>query len=985
MKLQNLLVALILTSPYAFGQTVVNPDLPNPELLTKKYLDEISERKIGQTKFVTKSNHYNSPPSRSAGPTTASAEAGGREIQEADVFKLGKKGKKELFLLNQYRGFQVVSFEDGRERPKLVGRFPVFNNYSSEMYYLESQNKVLIVNTEWSYQKNHWQTNNVTKVYLMDVANSAAPKLVKELSVPGYLSESRLVGDVLYTITTSGNWNNQKAQITSVKVDESSVSLIEQEELHGKEKYVSNMNVIKEGEKFYVVSTLTQWGINGDSINVHDITSAKGDIQKLFSAKARGTVSERSNTFIHKNHLFAVSNYRTEANSLTRISVEAFPLIASPEVVVSKENMRISVGDTNGQHASLQDVRVSGDLLYAFWVPANNIDPFELFDISEPSQGIKHLGQLQFDGWISKAFPIEYNGKKYVLGLGEIVPVTSETGKRYPQAKIFEIKKTNDVYKHEVVASLTLNSDDVWSRLNSEDKYFEMVEEAPGMYNILFPVSFTKTWKNGAKIVSLNLNNGSLAEGASVTGEEGWLKRVFLNKEIRSLNTFSDENLETFKLEDMLGRGFAKSVSVLELARDVVDFHLLSATEGLQIINKTKHVELRKVSLSNVDAEKQDILSSMSIKGKYEWHKIKDGKMFVVTSFTKKETRTYSQDYSYEQDVFEYANLNIIDLTTLSETVERIDIIKRTDEQRYYYYFQIQAISYENSEILKINNEFFKIIGNSIKKLEVEAGCQYFFDAKSDSFSLESVGIDIYAFTTFKVKAIDNAETRDARSYQVEYEFPFTKKLTIEGNIVSCSASINVPGRPVMSREGQLVTNDFKARYFYRGGIHYDYGRMPYPGTYSSSKTFSLKYNTPQEVTLIDILDHDITNGLFKDGFITYAADESRLDLWRVTAEGEFLVKPQYLSLGENSSMITVKSFNNRSFLFMKKDNLVSLFEISKTQRVSQLKVTSSYDQNESDGFAEYIFAIQNIVANQDLSKFHISQGMSGMTDIILQ
>ncbi|HXH32705.1 MAG TPA: beta-propeller domain-containing protein [Bacteriovoracaceae bacterium] len=984
MKIINFLAALTLTNAVAFAQ-VTNPDLPNPELLTKKYLEEISGRKLGQSKFAHKSmDHFGGPRTMSRAESAPGGDAA-REIQESDVFKLGKKGNKELFLLNQYRGFQVVSFEDGLERPKLIGRFPVFNNYSSEMYYLEAQNKVLIINTEWSYAKNRWATNHTTKVYMMDVSDSSAPKLVKEIAVPGYLSESRMVGDVLYTITTSGDYNNQKAQITSVKIDDASVEMIEQQELHGKDNWVSTMNVLKDGEKFYVVSTLTNWATQGDSVNVHDITSPRGDIQKVFTAKARGRVTERSNTFIHKGHLFAVSNYRADENGLTRVSVEAFPLKASAEPVVSGANMRVSVGDTNGQHASLQDVRVSGDMLYAFWVPANNIDPFELFDISEPSKGIKHLGQLQFEGWISKAFPMEFNEKKYVLGLGEIVPVTSETGKRYPQAKLFEIKKVGTGYKHEVVASLTIDSDDVWSRLNSEDKYFEMVLEAPGVYNILFPVTFTKNWKGGAKIVSLNLNTGSITEGASVTGEDGWLKRVFLNKEVRALNTFSDTSLETFKQEDMASQGFVKSVSILELARDIVDFQLLSATEGVQIINKTKTVELRKVNLTNSDAEKQQVLSTKSVNGKYEWHSVKNGKIFVVTSFTKKEMQHYGQGQSYEQDVFDHANLTVVDLATQEESVERIDTSVRADDQRFYYYFQIQAITNENTEILKINNEFFKLIGNSLKKLEVENSCQYFFDAKSDSFSLEAVGSEIYAFTAFKVTAIDEAPVRNHYE-SVEYELPFTKKLSFEGSKVSCSASVNVPGRPVLSRDGQLVTNEFKGNYFFHRGIHFDYYDMrPFPYRQSSSKTFSLKFNGPQEASLVDILDHDITNGLFKDGFITYDSEASKLDLWRVTPEGEFLVKPQYLGLGSESSLITVKSIKNRNFVFMKKGLKVGVFEIDQRQRVTQLKVTSKFDQNAEDGFAEYIFAIQSILPAADFSKFHVSQGMYGMTDINLQ
>src|SRR5207248_2394162 len=60
----------------------------------------------------------------------------------------------------------------------------------------------------------------------------------------------------------------------------------------------------------------------------------------------------------------------------------------------------VTVGDTTGLSARLQDVRYVGNLLYVFWVPHNQIDPFDLFDISAPQNGVKYLSRLQFDGWI---------------------------------------------------------------------------------------------------------------------------------------------------------------------------------------------------------------------------------------------------------------------------------------------------------------------------------------------------------------------------------------------------------------------------------------------------------------------------------------------------------------------------------------------------------------------------------------------------------
>ena len=39
----------------------------------------------------------------------------------------------------------------------------------------------------------------------------------------------------------------------------------------------------------------------------------------------------------------------------------------------------VTVGNTQGLSASLQDVRFHDGLLYVYWVPANNIDPLDLF------------------------------------------------------------------------------------------------------------------------------------------------------------------------------------------------------------------------------------------------------------------------------------------------------------------------------------------------------------------------------------------------------------------------------------------------------------------------------------------------------------------------------------------------------------------------------------------------------------------------------
>lgn len=952
----------------AFAQ-VENPDLPSPEVLTKKYLDELSGRKVGQTKFVLKSSNEQYQEEQAGA---------NREIQESDIFKLGNPGKKEVFLLNNHRGFQVVSFQDGLEKPKLVGRLPLYNNWSSEMYYLPARDQVLILNTEWSYTENDWRVNYNTRVYLVDVSDSSSPKVLKKLVVPGYLQKSRLVGDVLYTITNSGSWRESRAAITSLRVSKDSLTQVEEVELHGEKRFVKTMNVLKEEQNYYVIATLSNWRMDGDFVEVHDITSSKGKINKVLTAKARGTVTEQSGTFFHKGHLFAVSQYRLDT-APSRISVEAYPLTRSEVVQTSQENMRLSIGDTNGQHASLQDVRVSGDLLYAFWVPRNQIDPFDLIDISEPSKGLKHLGQLQFEGWIEKAIPLDVNNRRFVLGLGWVTPVTSENGRRYPQAKLFEIKKTDSGYKHEVISSLALDQEDFWATLNGADKNFEVIEESSGVFNILFPVTFRKNYVDGGKVVVADLNSSSLREGASLMAQGSWLRRVFANRELSTIHTFSDKSLETFNQSDLSTSGLARSVSALELARDIIDFHVLSQGRGIQIVRQDDSVELRKVELSHSDAEISEIMGLSKIAGEYAWHKIQDGKLQVITKFYKPlATSRWSRK-------FDYANFNIYDFASGSLTSTRIDLnLTSTDE---YFYFDVFHISTGTHEVFTISNQMFVLNVDKLDSLTVATECQYFFDPKSYNLSVLNLGEEVVAFNSFVVEPVDGDEDDE-----FSYSLSFIKPLTISQNTVSCSPSINTPGVPILKKGGFLVSSEVH----YDSGYEFDYDQesslkginFKFASEWENpgSMTFSLKLKSDHEMVLVDILNKDITAGMHGNGFITYTKKESRIDLWSLSESGEFFSRPQYLNFeSDHTSLISMKNFFGRSFLFMKNRNKVELFEIINGKTLLKRNVTSTFDDRVEDGSAEYIFDIKQISSSQELSRFYISGGFSGLNEIIVQ
>lgn len=941
-----------------------NPDLPPRETLTKKYLEALSKREIGQKKFVLKENNWGQDQQQDG-----QEQGEERDIQESDVFKIGNPAKKELFLLNNYRGFQVVSFKDGLESPRLLSRLPIHNNWGSEMYYQKDQEQVIVVNTEWSYSQNSWGSHYDTTIYVIDVADSAKPRVAYKKKINGSLESSRLVGNILYTITHDGRWSeNSESAITSLRLDPGSIKQIEQVNLHSGKRWARHMNVVKNTDKYYVITSLTKWS-DGDMVAVHDITSPAGDIKKIMTAQAKGNVLERSQAFIHKGHLFAVSNYQVNSGPV-RIAVEAYPLKTTNLPVYADPARTLTIGDTTGLHASLQDVRVNEDLLYAFWVPANNIDPFELIDISNPAAGLKHLGQLQFDGWVSKAFPLNYKNRKFVLGLGWIVPPTSEDGKRYPQAKLFEIKNVNGQYKHDVLSSLTLDTDDLWGDMNDEDKKFEILEEAPGQFNILFPVTFEKSWQDGAKVVNLDLNTTKISEGASVIGKDEWLNRIFTNRDLHALHTFGDRRLENFDLGQISQAGFMKAVSVLELARNILDFVPVTASHGVQVVKADDTVELRSVSLTKSDAELTEVQDVKAIKGEYEWHMVKGTSLYAITTFYKPGGSEWNRD-------FDHAELSVVDLKTGDSSSTKIDVTLPTDDD--YFYFYVSNISSGKNEFFTIGDAMFILEGNALRKLSIASECRYFFNNEDYGLSLTSLGTDIYAYNAFQVSPVDGRG--DEEKYT--YSFPFTKKLDFKDGVITCGDSLNVPAKPVLATEREMVAAESSWDWYeekMKDEISYTY--VP---SNSKDRTFALLFNGA-ELELTDILNKNITGRVLGNDIITFDDHETRLDVWSVNEEGQFVSRSQYLSYDEDDvELITAREMGKRKFFFFKAKEKVDVFELTAQNRLENRPVTSTYDTKQGDGSAEFVFDIRTINFSPDQRRFFVSQGLYGVTDIILQ
>ncbi len=203
--------ALVLASVALLGCTqsgaktetqVLNPAslAPSPAQGQQGQLANRLNRYIGQTDFLTLGydqrlgGGLESARSMSAdGPKAASAP--GRAEQESDVFKVGLPGSKLLYLLNNSRGLQVVSFEQGAASPKLVGRVNPTGNGSDTLYSDLDRGRLMVI--ENIYQGNQ----SGSRLVIYDVKNPAKPVIADTVDIAGRVMDSRIVGDVLYVAT----------------------------------------------------------------------------------------------------------------------------------------------------------------------------------------------------------------------------------------------------------------------------------------------------------------------------------------------------------------------------------------------------------------------------------------------------------------------------------------------------------------------------------------------------------------------------------------------------------------------------------------------------------------------------------------------------------------------------------------------------------------------------------------------------------------
>ncbi len=148
---------------------------------------------------------------------TSGGSAPARTIQEADIYKVAGN---TLFVLNQYRGLQIVDVTN-LAAPQLVGKVPLVGLPID--LYVEGNTAYVLVSDYFDY----WYGGGPvmggaaldgpmtpwvgSQLWTVDVTSPADPKVLSTLPIEGNVTDTRIVGSVLYVVSNVYSWEEYAA------------------------------------------------------------------------------------------------------------------------------------------------------------------------------------------------------------------------------------------------------------------------------------------------------------------------------------------------------------------------------------------------------------------------------------------------------------------------------------------------------------------------------------------------------------------------------------------------------------------------------------------------------------------------------------------------------------------------------------------------------------------------------------------------------
>ncbi|MBN2197147.1 MAG: beta-propeller domain-containing protein [Polyangiaceae bacterium] len=339
-----------------------------------------------------------------------------RAISEADIIQVDGD---TLYALSQYSGLTIIDLADPSD-------LRVLGTYRStampfEMY-LDAGTAYIMYNDhshrEWDEAAGYYVWHSSSRLLALDVSDPAAPRVLGYKDLPGAISDSRKVGDIVYVVTYENGYCWDCDEVANTRVssfdvsDPTTFAPVDQERFENQDESWGLRHVSVSQDRIYVSGYA--WSSDGSprsgSVQVVDISDPGGDIVPGAVVEIAGQIDNRWQMDEYDGVLRVISQPSTW-NSLPAPVVETFA-IASSQDLAPLASLKMSLPTAE----SLQSVRFDGTR--AFAVTFERVDPLFTFDLTDPAHPVQ-VGELEIPGFL---YHMEPRGDRlYALGFDDAV------------------------------------------------------------------------------------------------------------------------------------------------------------------------------------------------------------------------------------------------------------------------------------------------------------------------------------------------------------------------------------------------------------------------------------------------------------------------------------------------------------------------------------------------------------------------------------
>lgn len=491
----------------------------------------------------------------------------GRAIAEADIIKLD--GSK-LYALSRYSGLSIIDIKNP-SKLALLGNYKA-SGTPFEMY-VEGERVYVMYNGYGSYlydeEAETYRYEVVSRIEAIDVSNARSPRLLGAHDVPGELSDSRKVGDVLYLVAYENGYcwgclaNTPNTNVVSFNVSNpDEFALIDQLRIGAEEGAYYGKRSIAVTEKRIYISGQDWGGEDHGVADVVDISDPAGDLKLGARFRLAGPVQSRWQMDEHGGIFRTV----TQPGSAWG-STEAPPVIETFEVVSSNEVNKLgSLEVTLPRPEALRSARFDGDR--AFAITFERTDPLFTFDLSDPAAP-RQLGELEIPGWV---YHMEPRGDRiYALGFEDGNVDGALHVSLFDIAELSEPKQLARVNFGGRWANFAEDQDRIHKAFNiMSDEGLILVPYAGWDYDEGQSECSYGRYESGIQLVDMTEDSLELRGVAPQVGEA---RRGFMAE--GALFAVSDNAVQTFDISD---RDEPQALDMLETARNIATTRVMGDT-----------------------------------------------------------------------------------------------------------------------------------------------------------------------------------------------------------------------------------------------------------------------------------------------------------------------------------------------------------------------------------------------------------------------